>query len=304
MKLVRLFIYTALTAALAVSCAKDSPKREAAAVPSGEVEFSAEEIAPETKATVVTATTLGTTGFNVSATSGSAGSESAVWTSVAFSKSGDVFKGGKYWPKDNGSWNFYAANAPLTFQSAGTKIAAANATTASDKDIVAAYLPYGTTANTTAVYKSQNRLTFKHIFARIGNVTVSAQSGYTIDNVSINITPVISGDYNIRTGCNNTDATGWSSTSTGSATGIANTTPGTKANDLYLVPGTYTLTLGWRATRGDYVHTYSGVTKSVTIVKGKVNTISCTLGGQASEIVISVGLNAWSSTTVNGTLAD
>ena len=299
----RLFIYIAM-AAMALSCSKEATKEQPVRSRTGEIAFAAGDVVPVTKASVVTATTLGATGFNVSAAKGTPGSETEVWTNVAFSKSGDVFSGGKFWPFSDESYCFYAANAPLAFQAAGGKIAAANATTAADKDIVAAYLPYGTTSTTTAVYMEENTLTFRHIFARIGSVTVSAKSGYTVDNISISITPKISGDYNIRTGEGHTDATGWSSTSNGSPVGIAYATPGTKTNNLYLVPGTYTLTLGWRATKGEYVKTYSGVTKDVDIEKGNVNTISCTLGGQAQEIVIAVALNPWTSATVNGTLEE
>ena len=289
---------------LHLSCSKETTKDAPVRSRSGEITFAAGDVVPVTKASVVTATTLGMTGFNVSAAKGTPGSETEVWTNVAFSKNGNVFSGGMFWPFSDESYCFYAANAPLAFQAAGGKIAAANATTAADKDIVAAYLPYGTTSTTTAVYMEENTLTFRHIFARIGSVTVSAKSGYTVDNISISITPKISGDYNIRTGEGHTDATGWSSTSNGSPVGIANATPGTKANNLYLVPGTYTLTLGWRATKGDYVKTYSGVTKDVDIAKGNVNTISCTLGGEAQEIVISVALNPWTSATANAELEE
>lgn len=243
-----------------------------------------------TKATAVTSLSS----MYVSATKGDAGGETSKWTSTTFTSDGagtPTYTGGKYWPDTDESYHFYASNNALTFAAAGTTVSANNGT-----DVVCAYMASPT-------YKSKNTLTFQHIFARIGNMVVSAASGYTISNVSIKITPKTGGTYNIRTGLNQTDATGWSSLTTGSATELANTTPGTKANDLYLVPGDYTLTASWRAVRGDYTHDYTDVSSSavVSIEKGKVNNISVTLGGNATEISFGVSITAWDSANKTAT---
>lgn len=230
-----------------------------------------------TKATVVDALAS----FNATCTTGSAGSESQVWNNVSFS-GGPNYTGGKFWPNDaDPSYHFYASNAAITFAAGGSTVAATNAT-----DVICAYKA----ANT---WKSKNDLTFDHIFGRIGNVIVNAGTGYTISGVTINITPKTGGTYNIRTGAGQSDDTGWSSLMTGSATNIANATPSTKSNDLWLVPGTYTLTASWTAAKDAYSESISGKTVDVVITKGKINTITTTLGGNANEITLGVTITPW-----------
>lgn len=244
-------------------------------------------VSVETKATEVTGTTLETSGFKVSATTGSAGSESAAWTNIAFTKTGSTWTGDKYWPDSNPSYHFYASNINLSHTVSGATVSASN-----DVDVVCAYMA-------TPTYKDDNTLTFEHVFARIGSMTVSAASGYTISGVCIRITPRVSGTYNLLSGAGRTDGTGWSGTSTGSAQELANSTPGTKSNDVYLVPGRYTLTATWTATRGDYTKTFTGMTYDVDIVGGKVNTIAATLGGLAQEIRFSVIVSPWASNLID-----
>ena len=241
----------------------------------------------ETKATAVTSLSS----FYASATTGTAGSEATVWNSITFTKDGETtdYKGDKWWPNSNPSYHFYASNSAITFAAAGSTVAATNTT-----DVICAY-------EASPTYKSKNTLTFEHIFARIGDVEVSAASGYTISGVSISITPKTGGTFNMRTGAGKTDGTGWSGLATGSATGIANTTPGTKSNDLYLVPGTYTLTATWTATRGLYTETIENKTVDVALTGGKVNKITTTLGGNANEIVLGVTIQPWGTNTVNAT---
>lgn len=236
-----------------------------------------------TKASVVTDSDLTSNGFLVSCVTGSAGSDAATWSNVAFSKSGSYWKGGKYWPTSNYTYRFYATypkTYTMTTAAAGATISASNA-----HDIVCAYASSST-------YKTANTLTFNHIFARLGNVTVSAGSGYTISGITINITPKTGGTYNLRTGA-------WSSTSNGSATSIANSTPGTKSNDIYLVPGTYTLTASWTATNTPYSKTFTGKTVDVALVAGKTNNITCTLTGDGTEVQFGVSLTAWSSNAID-----
>ena len=249
-----------------------------------EVVFRASGIDAEvqTKATAVTDSDLTSNGFNASCVTGSAGSDTAVWSNIAFAKSGSYWKGGKYWPTSNPSYRFnavYPKTYTMNAAAAGATISASNA-----HDIVCAYASSST-------YKSANTLTFNHIFARLGNVTVSAGSGYTISGITINITPKTGGTYNLRTGA-------WSSTSNGSATNIANSTPGTKSNDIYLVPGTYTLTASWTAANSPYSQSFSGKTVDVTLVAGKTNSITCTLTGDGTEVQFGVSLTAWGSNAV------
>lgn len=255
-----------------------------------EVVFRASGIDAEvqTKATAVTESDLSTNGFMASCVSGSVGSDSAVWNNIAFSKSGSYWKGGKYWPASNVSYRFYAVypkSYTMTAAAAGATIAASNA-----HDIVCAYA-------SSATYKSANTLTFNHIFARLGSVTVNQGSGYTISSITISITPNTGGTYNLRTGAGKTDGTGWSNLIAGSATTIANKT-GSNSNDIYLVPGSYTLTASWTAANSPYSKSFSGKTVIVNLVAGKTNNIICTLTGDGTEIELGVSLTAWGTNAV------
>lgn len=281
-----LLSFLALTG-LVVSC----NKADVESIPDGLIAFRQTGLESAFSATVQTKATAVTdlSSFNVTCTTGSAGSESQVWNNVAFTKDGSYFKagdGGKWWPSADPGYHFYAANAALTFNADGPTVAATNGT-----DVVCAYMP-------SPAYKTPNTLEFKHIFARITDVTFSSIDGYTISGISVTITPKTGGTYNLRTGNGRTDGTGWSSFTTGSATGIANATPGTKSNDLYLVPGNYTLTASWTATKGNYTKTFSNKTVDIVVVGGKRNSITASLTGDASEVLFSVSVAAWGSNTI------
>ena len=242
-----------------------------------------------TKATVNTATQLADNGFIANAVKGSAGSDVEVWTNQAFTKVGDVWEQDKWWPNDNQSYRFYAVypgSYTTTFAAGGPTIAATNA-----NDILCAY-------KGNATYKSVNTLAFEHIFARLCDVTVSPVSPYTISAITINITPKTGGTYNLYTGAGHSDGTGWTATTNGSATNIANTTPSTKSNDIYLVPGSYTLTATWTATKDNYTQTFSNITKNVDLVGGMRNNITVSFTGNGTEIQFGVSVEAWGTEAV------
>ena len=199
--------------------------------------------------------------FNLVCMTGSAGSESQVWA-----LSGTTGSTGKYWPDSNPSYRFAASNAPITFNAAGCTVAATNAT-----DVVVSYLA-------SPAYKTTNTLQFKHVFGQIADVTVSPSSGFTasdITAVSISIVPKTGGTYNIRT-----DA--WSDVTTGTATSIANSTPGTKSNALMLVPGKYAVSVAWNA---------KGSAKTdeleVTVTAGEKLNLEIALGGSSDFVEVS-----------------
>lgn len=276
----RVYILSTLIAALCITgCSKSSPVLASVQddrIVLGYVDGDA-ELDVTTRATAVTSLSS----FYAAATTGSAGSESSAFTSTTFT---DADSDGKYtgtpvWPSSSVTYNFYGSNLPITFAAAGSTVAATNST-----DVVCAY-------SASATYKTKCDLTFNHVFARLGSVTTAAASGYTISSITMSITPKTGGTYNIRTGA-------WSSQTTGSATSIANSTVGTKSNDIYLVPGDYTVTLGWTATKGAYSQTFSGQTKSVTLVGGRINSITATLGGNAQDIQFGVSITAWSANSI------
>ena len=261
---------------------------------SGKIRFLAEgpaiEMEVSTKATVNTSAQLETNGFLANAVKGSAGSDVEVWSNQLFTKIGDAWEQDKWWPNADESYRFfgvYPASYTTTFTAGGPTIAATTA-----NDILCAY-------KGDATYKTVNTLTFEHIFARLSNVTVTAVEPYTISAISINITPKTGGTYNLYTGAGHADGTGWSSTTTGSVTNIANATPGTKNNDLYLVPGQYTLSATWTATKDSYSQTFSNIYVDVDLVAGKTNNITAALTGNGTEIHFGVNVTAWADNNIN-----
>ena len=213
--------------------------------------------------------------FHVGCVTGTLGvSEVEVWNTTFTSSGGEtpVYVSDKYWPGSDLGYKFYASNMPLTPSATGYTVWASNAT-----DVVCAVLA-------DPGYCTTNVLSFEHVFSRLGNVTVEAFPGYTITGVSITMTPKTGGTYNLRTKT-------WSGMTTGSATTIANSTPGTKANDLYTVPGIYTLTASWTATdSGSNAVSYTNRTVDVELEKGVVNNATITLGG---NITVGVSLEEY-----------
>lgn len=223
--------------------------------------------APETRGTGVTETVAANlTAFNVVATSGAASSQTLVWNDGAFTgAAGGDFTGGKFWPSESVSWNFAAANAPLTFAASGTTIAVAN----SDADIVAAY-------KSAATYKAKNLLTFNHILCQVGTVDMKAHAGYTVSNLTVTLTPIYAGTYNVST-----DA--WTRGSASAAVYLVGTasagvgiaegaTYHSADNDLWLVPGSYELTTTYTISKGDWSQTYTKHA-TVNLVQGQNNNL-------------------------------
>lgn len=242
--------------------------------------------AVSTKASVVSSLPS----FHVACTRG-VGSETSVWENTVFVSDGapvPTYRGGRFWPVNDPGYHFFASNAPLSFGADGTA-----ATVDGSTDVVCAYLPE-------PAYKMKNSLSFEHIFARVGQVTVTADDSYDISDVSVTIVPKTSGTYNLRTGAGKKDGTGWSETvasagpsTIASAESIARGGSSVSMNDIYLIPGTYELTATWTAKRGEYVETFTGKTARVSLVAGEVNKLTTTLSGHAAELEFGVEITPW-----------
>lgn len=252
----------------------------------GEIVFTAEgEGFSSSVMTKAAAAVTSLSSFNVNCVTGTAGSAETSVFNVAFSGS-PSFSGGKYWPSADPKYKFYASNVAMTPSAVGPTIAAVNTT-----DIVCAALLSPT-------YKASNALTFSHIFARLGTCKISAPSGYTVSNLSVKVTPNVSGTYNLFSGNGKTDGTGWSSKTPGSETVIASAVGSTASNDLYLVPGTYTLTASYTLTMGAYSESFTK-SSTVSLMAGKVNNISATLpAGNAAGIQFTVSVTPWSDNNI------
>lgn len=227
--------------------------------------------------------------FHVSAARESMGVQSRVWTNVTFTRETGsdpaVYSAGLFWPVQDPGYLFAASSEPLSFSESGPLVSAS-----ASRDVVCAYLP-------SPVYKSRNTLVFNHVFARLCRVTVAAEEGYAISDVDIRFTPLVSGTYNLCSGAGLTDGTGWSDTVEGAVEHVSTSVPGTKENDIFLVPGTYELTLSFRAERGDYAQRFFNLTRRVDLSAGMKNHLHVTLGGNAEELSFSVSLTPWGEHT-------
>lgn len=271
----------------ATGCEKSTPPRHA---DDGEIVFAAQGLNFNVQTKVTPVTELAT--FNVLASTGTVGaSETQAWAPVAVTKDGTDYLTGKYWPLTDQSYHFYASNASLTFGATGSTVTADGST-----DIVVAYLP-------TPSFKEKNTLTFNHIYARVGNLTLNTQSGYTLSGVSATLKDGVSGGtYNIFSGNGQTDWTGWSALGAASDRALgafsSSTTAPVSTNDLWLVPGDYTISVTYTLNKGDYSEQFTK-TGTVSLVAGKTNTITATaVGGSASEIKFGVSVTAWSNNNI------
>lgn len=201
----------------------------------------------------------------------------------SYSVSSGKVSTGKYWPYESVSYLYRVANVPFTTSTG--EISATN-----DTDIV-----IGDYSNVSYDAYSSCNITLGHIFARTGTLTLNAKDDYIISDVSWTIK---SYGRDSGTAGTYTFGKGWGSSATTSLTEQAITS----SSDLYLIPGSYTLTATYTLTKGLYTHTF---TKSaeVSLTMGCVNSITGTVSGNASEISFSVSVKAWESKTLTPTFS-
>lgn len=236
---------------------------------------------PMTKATAVTSLANTTLYWGATTGGNAAGSESETVkyaTSSGTSTSASKINTGKYQTASATSYNWYVSNVAFTTAASSSVTVSNNGT-----DVVVGRL-FGNSTASPAV-------TLNHIFARLCSVTVQAAEGYTVSSITATIVPNTSGVYNMR-------SLFWTSSVAGSSTSVANSAVGTKANDIYLVPGDYTVTLGWTAVIGNYTKTFSSVQKTVTLVQNRTNNLTVTLGGDAEVVTFTTSLTDFNA--VNG----
>ena len=226
----------------------------------------------QTKATAITEIP---SSLYFSVTTGTRGSsETTKKASASVSPASGKIATGLYQTANATSYNYYVSNLPITFAASGSTVSASNAT-----DVIAG------TATSSSTSPS---VTLDHIFARTGTLTLNTQDDYDLSNVSWKIASVTggtSGTYNIA-------KQAWSSLTTLNSTSIP------ESSDMYLVPGSYTLTVSYTLTKGDWTQNFTK-SASVTLVGGKINNISGTAsGGAASAISLTVTLTPWESTDI------
>ena len=204
-------------------------------------------------------------------TTGSAGSESNITGPTTATGVTSSIATGLYQTATPTTYNWYVANQTFTIAAGGTTIAIANNST----DVIAARV----SSNGSSVSIQLN-----HVFACLGTLTMNTQTGYSITVNSWHITSSgantgTKGTYSITSGA-------WSSTT------AANEDVTSGSNNFY-IPGTYTISCNYTLTKGAYSQTFTK-SASVDLVRGKTNNITGTAtGGSASEITLSVSVEAW-----------
>ncbi|MCQ2151547.1 MAG: fimbrillin family protein, partial [Bacteroidales bacterium] len=212
------------------------------------IEFSIKDTSATKSPTPITSLSQ----FNVTATIGSAGSETSKLSNVVFedkNKSG-VFKSDAVWPSADPGYHFYASNVAMTHNASGQSVTISSI----DKDVVCAYLA-------SPSYKVKNDLTFNHILARVGKVSFTNLD--LCSNVRLSMRYSGSGTYNLRTGV-------WSSVGSQSSKELT-----TSDNDFWIIPGTYDATLTYNDANGNP----QSKSLSQNFLAGKVNNISAKLDG-------------------------
>ena len=290
---IRLFLLLVLSTLVAVSCGKDAISyddcgngNEIVFSTGDDLNFDVLTKAPTEK------TVSNLSSFYVLASTGIAGNSAETtspgFTCTQFSKiSGSNYRGGKYWPASSVSYHFYAATKPLTLSS-GNVTFKPSATIADDL--------YGYVASPT-YNASSTPITLNHIYAQIGYCNVTAPSGFTVSGLSVTITPKVptaNATFNVRTGA-------WSTTSShytnGSAVTLCTATGSTADKDLWLVPGTYTLSVSYTLTKETYSASFTK-TATVTLVMGKNNNINMQLPSHAADhITLTITLDSWQTGT-------
>lgn len=308
MKDFKCMVLTACAVMSFLACNKEVTPVTPVASDRGEITFTMGgefAAAVATKADPVTTANVGTVYVSAVPTSTA---ETHRFSNVAFTLQGSGesarWKGGKYWPITDPSYRFYASNASLTI---GANTATISPTDA-DTDIVVDYL-----AAADVTFNENNTLTMEHIFAQIGTVTMKAPATYTVTNMKVSLQPITSGTYTL-------DNDTWAPGSAGAATyifgtasagvnlgggdGVAGGSSTSEDNDLWLVPGTYTLTATYTISKGDYSNSFEK-TATVTLVQGKNNNLVLP-GGEANipapddivDVTFSVSVTPWTDVDV------
>lgn len=227
----------------------------------------------DTKVTPVTSLSGQTVYYSV--TTGTPGSsESVAHSGSSTFVSNPVSTG--YYVASGPSRRFYVSNVTPSYSSYRVSITATN-----DTDIV---VGYSNTASTSV------SLTLGHIYARIGELSMTKQAGYdSIDGISWQIRRANSNGG--TAGTYYPDSGSWSGCS-----GLASDTGIVSGSDLYVIPGSYIISCSYTLHKGAIAESITA-TATVDMVAGQVNNIYGTaVGGHAVEVTFSVTTAPWGTT--------
>ena len=228
---------------------------------------------PETRASVVTSIDLQSTGFYVTCfvtDPDDASRWDPVWDNVHFSliASGDpdysswynYYKGGRIWPGTDPGYHFIANNlGSFAHEGDDYYLVADNTSDAVVSVLEDAVYPSGNVKS--------NVLTFEHILGRLGDVSVSFDTGVTVSNLDVRLVAADAGRYHVMNG-------EWSDLHMVEFSGIANADGSTKSNDVWLVPGTYDMIMTYDYVMYGVERTGRSACSRVIINAGQIASIS------------------------------
>ena len=191
-----------------------------------------------------------------------------------------------YWPSTDPGYTFYAANAEVALSSGKYTI---SASTISD-------LVYCVAAG---VYKGSTSLQMKHIYARLGKVTLNSQEGYELSGVTLTLKSVHQkGTFTLPAGTTGNGT--WTASDAAADLAVSN-----GDNDLYVVPGIYDMTVSYTLKKGTtYSESFTKTAKDLDISQGNITTVTMTaVGGAAAEITFDVTVTAWENNALTPTLS-
>ena len=266
----KLNVKTLSLALILVSCVKIS--EPLGANTNGEkVIFSMNE--PDMKSITGTRQSNGFSVIYISAVDETAGKIPDTWQNVPFWRDGNIYSGERYWNKNNLTYSIYASNTPMTFEDGDPEIIVTN-----KKDAVCSHL-------STPSHPGINPLTFKHVFAKIGNVLVEVKPGCIIAGVTVSLSPKTSGKYDLKT-------EEWTILNEEEPTIIATTTPGCMTDNLILIPGEYELLIDWNTCSNNETTMQNRIRKKVNFDRSVATSI-CIMLGDNNEIKLKTEQENW-----------
>lgn len=221
------------------------------------------------------------------ATTGSGTNEKRKWAAASSTVSSNKINTGKYQTATPTAYTYYVANQTFDIPTTGAVTMTLGTSTADGNgtDVVVGKSSSATSSTTPSV-------TLGHIFARTGTLTLTATGGYTLSNVSWTI--VGTGDINGTSGTYNLTSGNW----TAASKKLSTATTITSSSDMYLIPGSYTISVTYTLTKGDYQGTFTK-TATVSLEKGCINSISgSTTPDPAQAITLGVTLTQWGSNPI------
>ena len=238
--------------------------------------------APGTRADNTDAT-LDANGFGVSCYHGSSFQWWSAFTAISstdpdYDPMTKKFKASRCWPATEPSsaisfyaWN-YTTNGPLSGSLSSSTTYWFDGTT----DIILAKA-------SPASYRQTNHLEFQHVMGKLGTVTLEAEDGMIISNVSMSVNGKIGSSFNWNT-------MQWTNNSQSDKyqvfNNVSTSTAGSKDNELYFVPGEQEFTVTYDYSM--FGETFTGIvaTGKFTIVAGEVTSLRIRFTGEAEPFTL------------------